>query len=63
MPPKSMALDDLSHEYFAFWLVREFLAADDSTEAENMSDRLIVLVGALLFVVIALVGLITRGNV
>jgi hypothetical protein len=63
MPLKSMALEDLSQEYFTFWLAREFLAADDNTEAENMTDRLVVLVGALLFVVITLVGFITRGNV
>jgi hypothetical protein len=63
MPPKSMPLDDLSQESFAFWLTREFLAADDSRETENLSDRFIVLIGSFLFAVIALVGLITRGNV
>jgi hypothetical protein len=63
MPPKNMHLEDFSQESFAFWLTREFLAADDSTEVETISDRTIVLVGAFLFAIIALVGLITRGNV
>jgi hypothetical protein len=63
MPLKSMLLDEFSEEPFAFWLAREFLAADDSTEAENLSDLFLVLVGSFLFAVIALVGLISRGNV
>jgi hypothetical protein len=63
MPPENLHLEDLSQDSFAFWLTREFLAGDDSTEAENMSDRFIILVGAFLFAVVVLAGLITRGNV
>jgi hypothetical protein len=62
MPMKNMTLDELSKECFAFWLTAEFLAADDSSEAENISDRFIVLVGSFLFAVIVLIGLITRGG-
>lgn len=63
MAPISMPLEDLSQKYFAFWLTREFLAADDDSDVENASDHLAVLVGSVVFVALVLVGLITHANV
>jgi hypothetical protein len=57
-----MPLDDMSQEPFAFWIAREFLVADESTEGEYLSDPLTVLTGVLLFTVVVLLGFITRAN-
>jgi hypothetical protein len=57
-----MPFDDMSPEPFAFWITREFLAADESTEAEYLNDRLVVLTGVVLSTVLVLLGLITRGT-
>jgi hypothetical protein len=57
-----MHLHQYSKEHFAFWTTKEFLAVDESMEEEYVSDRIAILIGSFLVIVIVLAGLITRAN-
>ena len=57
-----MPRDDRSQEPFAFWLTKELLAADTSTEEASVSDQIAVLTGSLCFAIVVLFGFIVRWD-
>ena len=57
-----MNLNEIKGKPFGFWIVRECLAPGDELEEEYTSDHITLLTGAVLFVIIVLVGLFVRGH-
>ena len=57
-----MTLKDTKQEPFGFWIAREFLVEDETPEEEFISDRAILTVGSVLFLIIVLVGLFMRAS-
>jgi hypothetical protein len=57
-----MNLNEINKKPFGFWIVNELLEPTDEPGEEPTSDYITLLAGAVLFVIIVLVGLFVRGH-